>query len=81
MMAQQKESRWSRKIARPNYYINRYEKIWYLFSGYKINKCEQYWPNAIDKPKIFEHMEITLLEQSEHVTNKLMERKLKVRGK
>jgi len=47
--------------------------------GYKINKCEQYWPNAIDKPKIFEHMEITLLEQSEHVTNKLMERKLKVR--
>lgn len=47
--------------------------------GYKINKCEQYWPDAIDKPKIFEHMEITLLEQSEHVTNKLMERKLKVR--
>ena len=55
--------------------------IWHQFSGYKINKCEQYWPDAIDKPKIFEHMEITLLEQSEHVTNKLMERKLKVRGK
>ena len=73
MMARQKESRWS------------VEKLLdlkrYLFSGYKINKCEQYWPNAIDKPKIFEHMEITLLEQSEHVTNKLMERKLKVRGK
>ena len=61
--------------------LQRYEKILYLFSGYRINKCEQYWPNAIDKPKIFEHMEITLLEQSEHVTKKLMERKLKVRSK
>merc|ERR1711963_1086076 len=47
--------------------------------GYKVNKCEQYWPISIDKPKVFKHMEIVLLEQSEPVENKLVERKLKVR--
>lgn len=48
--------------------------------GYKMKKCEQYWPNVLYKPVVFGHMEIILMDQSELKAHELIERTLQIKN-
>jgi hypothetical protein len=51
------------------------------FSGASIEKTAQYWPEEVDKSLAFDHMEITMLEQTDVVEEELICRKLQVKSK